>query len=496
MCEGVGDTERRSPRSGRGRGPIFGTVGRTPTPFQIDVTALPGRPASEHVEEEHEGLCYARRLLIDLGQSDAADRLTQTGDHPALAWRRAGLAAVTGRPGGAPLTAPLALAAHADGALAALTILAPTGALDGLRGSTMLGERARRLNLRPNGAASPGGGCRLLPTLDGRLAVSMVRTCDWETIPAWLGPETGTDWASIGRRLRHSTTADALEQARTLGLAVGDAAASAGDPAGWFETIICGDARRAERRDRPLVIDLSSLWAGPLCGDLLGRLGAMVIKVESRSRPDGARSGDMGFHDRLNGGKASVSLDFAQAADIARLMALIERADIVIESARPRALRQLGIDAETLVRRTPGLSWIAISAHGRRPPNDQWIGFGDDAAAAAGLSRLMHETFGAWLFCGDAIADPLTGMHAALLAWSSWLDGRGGLHAIALREVVAHMIAADHAIGAPERRARAQRWTAMAREDRAPLYDLPSSRAPAERLGQSTAAILSGNLPC
>lgn len=496
MCEGVGDAERRFPRSGQRRGRIPGTVGRPPAPFHIDITSLPGRSASAHIEERHEGLRHARRLLIDLGRSDSADLLTHAGDHPALAWRRAGLAAVTGRAGDAPLSAPIALAAYADGALAALNALAPAGALDGLCGAAMLGERARRLNLPRGGPVSPGGGCRLLPTIDGWIAISMVRTSDWEAVPAWLGPDTEAGWAGIGQRLRQSSTAAALDQARALGLAVGDATAAISSPSGWFETIIYGDRRRTERRARPLVIDLSSLWAGPLCGDLLGRLGAKVIKVESRTRPDGARSGDIGFYDRLNGGKASVSLDFAQAPDIARLITLIERADIVIESARPRALRQLGIDAEALVRRNPGLSWIAISAHGRRPPNEQWIGFGDDAAAAAGLSRLMHDTYGAWLFCGDAIADPLTGMHAALLAWSSWLDGGGGLHAIALHDVVAHLIATDGTIGVVERRARTKRWMAMARADRAPLYELPASGAPAEQLGQSTATILGGGLPC
>ena len=58
-----------------------------------------------------------------------------------------------------------------------------------------------------------------------------------------------------------------------------------------------------------VVIDLSALWAGPLCGDLLARSGATVVKVESTQRPDGARRGARAFFDLLNGRKRSVGLD-------------------------------------------------------------------------------------------------------------------------------------------------------------------------------------------
>ena len=57
------------------------------------------------------------------------------------------------------------------------------------------------------------------------------------------------------------------------------------------------------------MVDLSALWAGPLCGDLLARAGASVVKVESTQRPDGARRGSRAFFDLLNGRKRSVALD-------------------------------------------------------------------------------------------------------------------------------------------------------------------------------------------
>ena len=57
------------------------------------------------------------------------------------------------------------------------------------------------------------------------------------------------------------------------------------------------------------MIDLSALWAGPLCGDLLAGAGATVVKVESTQRPDGARRGAHAFYDLMNGRKRSVALD-------------------------------------------------------------------------------------------------------------------------------------------------------------------------------------------
>ncbi|WP_231122266.1 CoA transferase, partial [Mycobacterium intracellulare] len=49
-----------------------------------------------------------------------------------------------------------------------------------------------------------------------------------------------------------------------------------------------------------LVADLSSMWAGPLCGRLLAHAGATVVKVESPRRPDGTRAGDRSFFDWMN----------------------------------------------------------------------------------------------------------------------------------------------------------------------------------------------------
>jgi crotonobetainyl-CoA:carnitine CoA-transferase CaiB-like acyl-CoA transferase len=166
-----------------------------------------------------------------------------------------------------------------------------------------------------------------------------------------------------------------------------------------------------------------------------------VVKVESTRRPDGARFGPPLFFDLLNAGKESVALDFGTAAGRAQLRRLVECADIVVESARPRALAQVGIDAESLVEEAPGLTWVSITGYGRRDPGAGWVAFGDDAGVAAGLAAATASPGGPPLFCGDAIADPLTGIHAGLAALACWRGGGGLLLDLALCNVAAHALA-------------------------------------------------------
>ena len=165
------------------------------------------------------------------------------------------------------------------------------------------------------------------------------------------------------------------------------------------------------------------------------------MKLESRTRPDAMRAGDNTFYALLNQGKASVALDFKNAGDRQALLSLIATSDIVIEAARPRALAQLGIDAAQLVQTTPGLVWMTITGHGAEGEAANWVGFGDDCSVAGGLSAALRAACGHTGFVGDAIADPLTGIFAALAAWDAWTSRRGGRFGLAMSRVVAHCLA-------------------------------------------------------
>ena len=283
----------------------------------------------------------------------------------------------------------------------------------GLDALALLGERAALMGLWRRGTTSCGGSCRLLPFGNGFMAVSLPRAEDMEIVPAWLElddvPESvPAMWSSVASHLQHGDPDLLLARAQLLGLP----AARVGESAGHVGVV---RSQLGEAPPRPdltgqIVIDLSALWAGPLCGDLLARVGATVVKVESTQRPDGARRGPTEFFDLLNGRKQSVALDFRDRDGVRILHDLLRRADVVIEASRPRALAQLGLVGPDLVQAGGPQVWVSITGHGRVGEAANRVAFGDDAAAAGGLVVWRDNVP---LFCADAIADPLTGLTAA-----------------------------------------------------------------------------------
>lgn len=458
----------------------------------------PSPAAHEVVPDGDLALAYARALLRDVAapaEALAAGRQASPSDAAEAA--ACGLMHLTGAAG--PRLCPLPLTAAAQGTWVALATL-NVGPLPPLDPLALLTERAAHSGLQRQGRISPGGACRLLDTATVRLAVNLARDDDWDLLPAWLEMPVEPCWEALAAGLR-TRDGHALEaRGRELGLAV--AAERWPQPAPWVR-LTAGTpwgAARVPRRRAPRVLDLSALWAGPLCGQLLRLLGAEVVKCESLARPDGARRGPPAFFDRLHHGKRMVALDFASASGRRDLRALIDAADIVIEASRPRALRQLGIDAEALVARRPDLSWISLTAHGRLGPEAEAIGYGDDAGVAAGLSAVMAAVDGEACFVGDALADPLTGLHASLAAWASWRQGGSRLLSLSLVDVLRHAITRTTSVEPPVLQARAARWRADiatgGQPVQAPRIPPPSPNAGA--LGVDTAAVLRdwGGRPC
>jgi CoA-transferase family III len=293
--------------------------------------------------------------------------------------------------------------------------------------------RAALRGLTSRGRTSAGGTCRLLPTADGWVAVNLPRASDLEAIPAVV--EAAVDrtdpWPAIERFASTRRSADVAARHQLLGIA----AAALDDP-----TVHAADAvvhhevgEPGRRGSAPLVVDLSSMWAGPLCAHLLGRCGSRVVKVESTERPDGARRGDPELFEWLHEGHEQVTLPFAEPDGRAELRALVEAADVVIESSRPRALAQLGFDAAEIVAARPGRIWVSITGYGRSGDAAGRIAFGDDAAVAGGL--VARDDRHRPVFCGDAIADPLSGLFAAAAASEAIRDGGGRLVEVAMAGV-------------------------------------------------------------
>ncbi|KRB76372.1 hypothetical protein ASE01_15400 [Nocardioides sp. Root190] len=310
-------------------------------------------------------------------------------------WAASGAMALTGRADGPPVLGPGHPAAYVHDHLEALGL--PTAPLRGL-----LGERAAHAGLARHGPWSCGGAMRVLPTADGHLALSLARPEDLDLVPALVEQANVTDpWASVARWAADATAAEAEQRVHLLGL-----------PGGRVGPPGAPGPRPAVVRmpGRPVtVLDLTALWAGPLATHLLHLLGARVVKVESRHRPDGARRGSPTFFSLLDRGKEHVVLDLPD--EVSRLRELALAADVVVESSRPRALAQLGLDAAEVV--AAGTSWVSITARGR---DSDTIGFGDDVAACAGhvVADVADGADGADLLpVGDALADPLAGVRTA-----------------------------------------------------------------------------------
>lgn len=112
------------------------------------------------------------------------------------------------------------------------------------------------------------------------------------------------DGASLGL---HATRRLIIERARLLDISV----AALGETTPASPRVLPLDGVGTPRKATGLLVaDLTSMWAGPLCGQLLIRAGATVIKVESPSRQDGTRAGNRAFFDWMNAGKLSYAIDF------------------------------------------------------------------------------------------------------------------------------------------------------------------------------------------
>lgn len=285
-------------------------------------------------------------------------------------------------------------------------------------------DRRGQLKLRAPGRFSANRACGLVRAGDGWIAVNLARDEDRELIPAWLGSGPDEDaWEALAREARGRTAADLIDGAVLLGLPagrVGEARADRLAP----PTLQLGAPRRGSG-GRLRVVDLSALWAGPLCGAVLAAMGAEVTKIESVRRPDPTRTSTPDFFRRLNGRKREQQLDFAADDDRARLRDAIGSASVVITSARPRAFAGLRIEPEAIFAANPSLVWVAITGYGWTGAAGQRVGFGDDTAAAGGLLRWTAK--GEPRFAGDALSDPVTGLAAALGALQGLATGGGVL---------------------------------------------------------------------
>ncbi len=177
------------------------------------------------------------------------------------------------------------------------------------------------------------------------------------------------------------------------------------------------------------VLDLSRILAGPTCTQLLGDLGAEVIKVENpKSGGDdtrqwgppyvtdaqGVKTDLSAYFMCANRNKRSVAIDIATPEGQAHIRALAAEADILVENFKPGGLAKYGLDYDSLKSDLPGLIYCSISGYGQTGPNASKPGYDLMAQGYGGIMSLTGAPDGAPVKVGVGIADVMCGMYACI----------------------------------------------------------------------------------
>jgi crotonobetainyl-CoA:carnitine CoA-transferase CaiB-like acyl-CoA transferase len=174
---------------------------------------------------------------------------------------------------------------------------------------------------------------------------------------------------------------------------------------------------------RPLeglrVVDVTTSLAGPFCTEVLGALGAEVLKIEPPGTGDEARTWGPPFFEgtgtlflSANANKRSVAVELRRGAEIVRRLAA--GADVFIESLRPGLAEERGLGAAELRAVNERLVYVSISGFGRTGPLAGRPGYDPLAQAAAGIISVTGESDRAGVRVGVSLVDQGTGMWAAI----------------------------------------------------------------------------------
>jgi len=169
------------------------------------------------------------------------------------------------------------------------------------------------------------------------------------------------------------------------------------------------------------VLDASRILAGPFCGQMLGDLGAEVIKLERPGHGDDTRGWGPPFLGPFsayflscNRNKRSLTLDISQPEGEQVLHDLLDRCDVLIENFRSDSAEHLGLTPEKLLERHPRLIACSITGYGRTGPMKEVPGYDFAIQALSGLMSITGPVEGPPYKVGVALADILTGLYAGV----------------------------------------------------------------------------------
>jgi len=192
------------------------------------------------------------------------------------------------------------------------------------------------------------------------------------------------------------------------------------------------------------VVEMGQLIAGPFCGQLMGDMGADVIKIEPPGAGDPMRVWGRGdnkvWWEVIARNKACVSLNLRkpQGQDLARR--LIAQADILIENFRPGTLEGWGLAPDRLQADNPGLIIVRMSGYGQTGPYAERTGFGGIGEAMGGWRELVGDADRPPSRMGVSIGDSLAGTYGCMGALAALhhrsVTGKGQVVDSALYEAV------------------------------------------------------------
>ncbi len=190
------------------------------------------------------------------------------------------------------------------------------------------------------------------------------------------------------------------------------------------------------------VTDLTAFWAGPVATQLLGAVGADVIKLEGVRRPDGMRfsAGRPPTWDQWwewgpvflcsNNNKRGISVELSTDAGRAIALELIAASDLVIENFSPRVMGNFGLEWDAVTAANPRAVMVRMPAFGLDGPWRDRVGFAQTMEQATGMAWMTGHADGPPVI-PRGVCDPIAGLHAAFAAIAALVirDGDGtGMH--------------------------------------------------------------------
>ena len=168
------------------------------------------------------------------------------------------------------------------------------------------------------------------------------------------------------------------------------------------------------------VLDCSRYRAGPTCGQILGDMGAEVIRVERPGGEDDRRlgpfaPGGQGFYLMITcRNKKGITLNLQKQKGAEILKELVKQSDVVIENFGPDVNKRLGLDYESLKKIRPDIIVVSVSAYGQYGPYASRLGYDGLAQAMSGLMWVTGFPQGPPVKSGVSFVDTATGVYGAL----------------------------------------------------------------------------------